>query len=970
MMFLTVPIFLAGIGHSTRVHRWMIMILATAAIWVEINLSPNIYSSLITTVITTITVLIVVELLRGFEISRNQAESLLETQRDLAAALGSMNSLDEALGKILDTVCSIKGVDSGGIYLVDPPTGDYHLAAHRGISPALAKVLAFFTGDSRQARLISAGHPIYQQYAVLLPMFSTDRLPDEGLRAAAIIPVIYQGRLIASLDIGSHTLNSLPSTTRHSLEVIAAQVGDLIGRIRAEEASQESRINFQSFFDTLDDFLFILDENGQILHYNPMVAQRLGYSTEELSQKNLLDLYPSGQKEENQRIFEGMLVDNHSTCSAPFITKKGEKIAVETRVLRGRWNDQSVLFGISRDISERLQAKEDLLQNEELYRTLIESQGEGLAIVDQDENFIFANPASDRIFGVSQGNLIGCNLTEFVLPEQFDLIRAETAKRLRGERSSYELEILRPNGEARKLLVTVTPRFDKNGEFNGSFGIFRDITERARADEALRASEQKFRNLIEQSYDGIVLIDEDGMVIEWNQAMEQITGLERVQVFGQPYWDVLLKLVEGNPSPARRQEIKQLILNSLQSGEGVFLYHPTEAIYHSIRGETRVTTQTIFPIRTQKGFQIGGISHDITERKRIEEKLRQTNEQLTKWLNELEAHNQETSLLKEMGDLLQSCHEVEEAYQVFDQFICQLFPATGGALYVFEEGADGLEAVSTWGEKFEEAVQISREDCWALRRGRPHRVDDLQKGLLCPHVQVSARYSSLCLPLVAQSESIGLLHINFSLDSCPEGLIVTEWLDNYENLAITLADQIGMAMANLKMHKILSEQVNHDTLTGLYNKKYLQESLQREVHRSIRKEGTLSLLIIDLDHLTKINARYGQEGGNAVLVAAAKFLEGHTMPGEIACRYHGDIFTLIFPDQPCEMAYRRAEELREEFKLLRVEYQEMLIGPLTLSIGVSTYPEFGKDSESLLQAAEMALNLAKNAGNDRVCLPQ
>ena len=94
------------------------------------------------------------------------------------------------------------------------------------------------------------------------------------------------------------------------------------------------------------------------------------------------------------------------------------------------------------------------------------------------------------------------------------------------------------------------------------------------------------------------------------------------------------------------------------------------------------------------------------------------------------------------------------------------------------------------------------------------------------------------------------------------------------------------------------------------------------------------------------------------------------MPGEIACRYHGDIFALIFPDQPCETTYRRAEELREEFKLLRVEYQEMLIGPLTLSIGVSTYPEFGKDSESLLQAAEMALNLAKNAGNDRVCLPQ
>jgi len=970
MIFLTVPVFFAGIGHSSRVHRWMIMILAIAAIWVEIRLSDNISASLVTTVTLTITVLVIIELLRGFDARRNQAEKMLETQRDLAAALGSMNSLDEALNKILDTTCSLEGLDSGGIHLIDPATGNFHLAVHRGISAALAESLALFTKDSRQARLISAGHPIYQPYAVLLPMLSTTGPTNEGLRAAAIIPVMYQGKLIAALDIASHTLKTVSSTTRHALEVIAAQVGDVIARIRAEEATQESRINFQAFFDTLDDFLFILNEEGQILHTNPLVAYRLGYSAEELNQMNLVDLHPPEQKEEVQRIFGEMLAGSRNTCPIPLMTKEGQKIAVETKAVRGRWNDQEVLFGISRDISERMQAEEALRQNEELYRTLIESQGEGLAIVDQDETFIFANPASDNIFGMPKGSLVGRNLSEFVQPGQFEIIRAETKKRLRGERSSYEMEITRPDREIRHLLTTVTPRYDKDGKFNGSFGIFSDITERAKAEEALRASEQRFRNLIEQSYDGIVLIDESGMVIEWNQAMEHITGLERAQVSGHPYWEVLSDLVEENASPERMEEVKQAILSSLQSGEGAFLYHPTETIYHHIHGETRVTTQTIFPIRTQKGFQIGGISHDITERKHIEEKLRQTNEQLTKWLNELEAHNQETSLLKEMGDLLQSCHEVEEAYQVFDQFIRQLFPASGGMLYVFEDNNSGLEAISTWGEKYEEAALINQEDCWALRRGRPHRVDDAQKGLLCPHVKISDRQSSLCVPMVAQSESIGLLHIYFSQDSCPEGLNFTEWLDHHENLAITLADQIGMALANLKMHKILSEQVNHDPLTGLFNQKYLQESLQREIHRSIRKEGRLSLLIVGLDHLTDINTRYGQEAGNEVLTAAAKFLEGHIRPGEIACRYHGDIFVLILPDVAGEAAWLRANEIRDEFKLLRVERQDNVIGPMTLSIGVSTYPEFGKDSETLLKTAESALILAKSGGHDLVCLPK
>jgi diguanylate cyclase (GGDEF)-like protein/PAS domain S-box-containing protein len=969
MILLTAPIFFIGIGHSTRVHRWMIMILAIAAIWVEINLSENIYNSLITTVTLIVTVLIVVELLRGFDARRNQAESMLETQRDLAAALGSMDSVDKALSKILDTICNMEGLDSGGIHLVDPATGDYHLAVHRGVSSALAKSVDFFAKDSHQARQISAGHPIYQTYANLVPMFILNVPPDEGLRAAAILPVMYQGKLIAALLIGSHSMDRIPSTTRHALEVISAQVGDVIARIRAEEASQESRINFQSFFDTLDDFLFILNQDGQILHCNPLVARRLGYSAEELTRMNLVDLHPPEQKEEVKSIFANMLAGECNFCPIPLMTKNGDKIPVETKAVRGRWNNQDVLFGISRDISERIQAEEALRQNEELYRSLIESQGEGLAIVDQDENFIFANPASDHIFGLSTGSLVGHNLGEFVQASQFELIRTETAKRLRGERSSYEMEIHRPDGEIRNLLTTVTPRYDKNGEFTGSFGIFSDITERARAEEALRASEQKFRNLIEQSHDGIVLIDESGMVIEWNQAMEQITGLERQIVFGQPSWDVLGGLTPENASPDRREELKQAILSSLQSGEGIFLYHPAEATYYNTRGETRVTTQTIFPIRTQKGFQIGGISHDITERKRIEEKLSQTNEQLTKWLNELEAHNQETSLLKEMGDLLQSCHEIEEAYQVFDQFIRQLFPATGGALYVFEETAGNLEAVSTWGEKFEETAQINREDCWALRRGRPHRVDDPQKGLLCPHVQISARHSSLCVPMVAQSESIGLLHIYFSHDAAPEGINYADWLNNHENLAITLADQIGMALANLKMHKILSEQVNHDPLTGLFNQKYFLESLQREIHRSIRREGVLSLLIVELDHLTEINTLYGQDARNELLIAGAKFLEGHVRPGEIACRYHGNIFGLILPDVSCEAASLRAGDLLDEYKLLHFIYQDKEIEPLSLFIGISTYPELGKDSESLLQTAETALKLAKDGGHDRVCLP-
>ena len=163
--------------------------------------------------------------------------------------------------------------------------------------------------------------------------------------------------------------------------------------------------------------------------------------------------------------------------------------------------------------------------------------------------------------------------------------------------------------------------------------------------------------------------------------------------------------------------------------------------------------------------------------------------------------------------------------------------------------------------------------------------------------------------------------------------------------------------------------LHQHTLPGLFNLKYLQESLQREIHRSIRKEGALSLLIIELDHMTEINARYGQETRNEVLAAVGKFLEGQVRSGEIACRYRGNIFVLNFPDFPCEAVWLRVEEFQDDFKLLGTEHQDKEIRPMTLSIGISTYPEIGKDSESLLQAAEVSLNLAKSGGHNRVSLP-
>ena len=183
------------------------------------------------------------------------------------------------------------------------------------------------------------------------------------------------------------------------------------------------------------------------------------------------------------------------------------------------------------DITERKRAEAALRESEEQYRYLVENQGEGLGIVDAEEYFIFANCAAHEIFGVPDG-LIGRNMREFVTLGDFAIIRAQTERRRAGEQSSYEVEIVRPDGGKRTLLITVTPRYDAAGVFAGGVGIFRDITDRKQAERALRESEEKYHRLVENLTDVVFTLDRDGYFVYISPAVRQLWGYEPDEIPG------------------------------------------------------------------------------------------------------------------------------------------------------------------------------------------------------------------------------------------------------------------------------------------------------------------------------------------------------------------------------------------------------------------------------------------------------
>jgi len=351
------------------------------------------------------------------------------------------------------------------------------------------------------------------------------------------------------------------------------------------------------------------------------------------------------------------------------------------------------------------------------------------------------------------------------------------------------------------------------------------------------------------------------------------------------------------------------------------------------------------------------------ERQRAQNALQQANEMLTEWVRELEVRNKETLLLTEMGDRLQSCLTTEEACGVITKSALLLFPNDSGALFVTNPSKNLVEAMAVWGGYAAHEPVFSPESCWALRSGRLHRVDDPAKSQICGHVRQGIRNGYLCVPMVAQGEAVGILHLEMGPPGADGRPVMT---DAKSRLALSVADHLGLALASLRLRETLHIQSIRDPLTGLYNRRYMEESLERELRRADRKQRPLAALMLDLDHFKRYNDTLGHAAGDQMLRSIGNFLQSRMRKDDIVCRYGGEEFTIIMPESSLEIATQRAERLREDSKRLEINLNGQFIGSVTFSVGIACFPEHGTTSDQLLHAADLALYRAKAAGRDCV----
>jgi diguanylate cyclase (GGDEF)-like protein len=314
--------------------------------------------------------------------------------------------------------------------------------------------------------------------------------------------------------------------------------------------------------------------------------------------------------------------------------------------------------------------------------------------------------------------------------------------------------------------------------------------------------------------------------------------------------------------------------------------------------------------------------------------------------------------LFEMTDMLQSASDYDDANAVLRATADRLLPDLGGALYVFNNSRDRLDLATSWdlpdGTLLESTIAPSQ--CWALKRGKSHVNRSGNDALQCEHHKDGG--TVLEMPMMARGEVFGLLLVH------AEGDNATTRLAEVKGITTALGDAMSLALSNIALREKLRNQALRDPLTGLYNRRFMEDTLDRLVHLSDRNQKPIAAIMIDLDHFKALNDQHGHAMGDAVLRGVATAITGGLRQSDVACRYGGEELIVLLPDCDLECAAVKAEMLRQ-----RIEALSGIHGArVTASLGVASIPEAASRAADLVATADSALYRAKQAGRNRVAV--
>ena len=346
----------------------------------------------------------------------------------------------------------------------------------------------------------------------------------------------------------------------------------------------------------------------------------------------------------------------------------------------------------------------------------------------------------------------------------------------------------------------------------------------------------------------------------------------------------------------------------------------------------------VAPLIDENNYFLGSIVTivDISAKEKIEKKINKAQKELNKSLKEVQKMQEQLSILAKMLECLYSCPSKKEADHLLSYYLPQIFKDFSGHFMATNQQKT-TERIVSW-PKF---------DCGI-------NPDNLYQNCAILRANIDVK-TCFCTSVIAGGQEIGILYIQ----AAKKPILSHQ----QRELAMTISKHIGVAFSNIQEKENLQQQCVKDPLTGLYNRRHLEELIQKEMTYSARVGRPLTVFLLDIDHFKKINDNYGHGVGDLVLQTLGNFLKDNIRQKDYAYRYGGEEFLLVCPEMSAEQAKQVGENLREGVKNLHF-YPEK--ASITISIGIATFPNHAVSANSLINRADQALYRAKELGRDRV----
>jgi diguanylate cyclase (GGDEF)-like protein/PAS domain S-box-containing protein len=787
---------------------------------------------------------------------------------------------------------------------------------------------------------------------------------DRALRGEQFLESAYSGQEGLSrlyFEVSHNPIRSMDGTI---IGVVVVS-NDVTDRKRTEDEIKENRVNleklviqrteqlkttealYHNLFEHMNTVILIVDpQTTAIVDANPAACKFYGYSYDDLIKLNVTDINILTQAQIKNEMERARLQEK-AYFNMRHRLADGEIREVEIYSDPINMGGKQLLLSVIHDNTERKRAEDQL----QILSRAIEQSPASIVITDIYGTIEYVNPKFTELTGYTLQEAVGNNprilKTGFTPVDDYKKLWQTITSGVtwRGEFCNHKKD-----GEFYWERASISPVMNETGIITHFVAVKEDITAQKKVEEELFRS----RQMLELAMDNIPILffwkDRNFIFQGCNNACAAQAGLSHPsEIIGKTDFDLPWKEL------AEHYRADDQFVMQTDSPKLGF-----EELIPQLDGTQIWVRTNKVPLHDQNGNVIGlfASSEDITEHKQAEQEIEKANEQLIAWVNNLEQRSKEANLLRQMGDLLQACEQFDEYYAIIKEFIHLIIPNTTGALLIINNSRTSVETMVIWGEGLQSEICFAPEECWALRRGKIHVVKSSSPGLKCQHMEKTYDGCYLDVPMVASGETIGIIHIESPRED--------SFLNGLQDLALTLTENLSLSFSNLKLRQTLRSQSIRDVLTGLFNRRYMEETLSRELPRAARKKTQIGFIMLDVDHFKKFNDTYGHDAGDLVLHELGALLQANIRKGDIACRFGGEEFILILPEADLEVTVQRAELIREKINEISLNLHHQPLSKITVSLGVAIFPEHGITSDVLIKKADEALYQAKHNGRNRV----